>query len=81
MFIEPLAQAVWQIKEITQSCVERCRLVEDDVIGFLQQSNLPFPTLMKHLKTYGNFSGCKINIAKIQMNYTPPKNNTRLVET
>lgn len=80
IFIEPLAQAIRQDKELTGITISgdkhRIGLFADDIITYLQNPNTTFPKLLKIMEDYGLMSGYKLNITKTQvlsLNYKPNK--------
>lgn len=81
LYIEPLAQALRQNEALDGIEIGNQKqiigLFADDVIVFLKNPDEGLPILMDFLKTFGQYSGYKINITKTQiltLNYVPNKN-------
>lgn len=79
-FIEPLAQAIRQSKELEKIKIAQedhiKGLLADDIITYLQNPNTTLPKLMTTLEDYGLMSDYKLNVTKIQVlsiNYSPSK--------
>lgn len=78
MYIEPLAQAISQSKEIQGISIKgqmhTISLFADDIIVYLRNPNTCFPHLIELLNIYGRHSGYRVNVNKTQIlsfNYTP----------
>lgn len=78
LFIEPLAQAIREDHDIRGIWIKdtefKSCLYADDVLITLSQPDLSLPNLFSCLKTFGHYSGYKLNIHKTQIilyNYTP----------
>ncbi|XP_054872348.1 LINE-1 retrotransposable element ORF2 protein isoform X1 [Amphiprion ocellaris] len=78
IYIEPLAQFIRQNQNIRGIQIGNdshvVGLFADDVICYLKDPEISFPTLIQNLEMYGFYSGYKLNLAKTQiltMNYSP----------
>jgi len=78
IFIEPLAQLIRENIELRGILVEnqehKIGLFADDVIVYLRDPNVTFPSLMSTLENFGQMSGYKLNVSKTQilsLNFTP----------
>uniref|UniRef100_A0A8C5GQ70 Reverse transcriptase domain-containing protein n=1 Tax=Gouania willdenowi TaxID=441366 RepID=A0A8C5GQ70_GOUWI len=71
IFIEPLAQAIRQHKDINGINLakeeHKIGLFADDVILYLQNPNETLPKVMETLNDFGSLSGYSLNISKTQI--------------
>lgn len=80
LFIEPLAQAIRQNRELKGIVISEeehvIGLFADDIITYLQYPDSTLPKLLGIMKDYGSMSGYKVNITKTQVlpfYYNPSK--------
>ncbi len=80
IFIEPLAQAIREDKDIVGTEVKgtehKIGLFADDVLISLKQPGTSLPKLMEKLDSFYYLSGYKLNMTKTQvlsLNYIPPQ--------
>lgn len=81
LYIEPLAQMLRQAGDVEGIAISRdihkVALYADDVLIYLSEPTKSLPALFKCLKTFGEYSGYKLNVSKTQiitLNYDPPIN-------
>lgn len=81
LFIEPLTQAIREDKDISgvQTGGEQHKICAyaDDILLTLTDPNRSLSKLLALLKTFGSYSGYKLNLHKTQtltFNYLPPEN-------
>lgn len=81
IFIEPLAQAIMQNKDLKGIKVGNeehiIGLFADDVICYLEDPDTCLPISTSQLEMFGFYSGYRLNLAKTQiltLNYLPSKN-------
>lgn len=78
LFIEPLAQAIREHKDISGIIIgdteHKACLYADDVLLTLSNPSVSLPNLLSLLKEFGTYSGYKLNLQKTQVisfNYKP----------
>uniref|UniRef100_A0A3B1IMJ8 Reverse transcriptase domain-containing protein n=1 Tax=Astyanax mexicanus TaxID=7994 RepID=A0A3B1IMJ8_ASTMX len=78
LFIEPLAQTIREDKNITGVIIKNTEykicLYADDILLTLTKPQVSLPKILSQLKTFGTYSGYKLNLHKTQIltfNYNP----------
>lgn len=87
LFIEPLAQAIRESKDIRGVLINdityKVGLYADDVLITLTNPEISLPNLFSLLKTFGMYSGYKLNLQKTQIllyNYRPSQDIQKIAK-